>query len=259
MIRAEGIWHHFGIRPVLEDVTLEVAPGELVALMGPNGMGKSTLLSVLAGTLSPWKGFVEVDGVRRRSSPEAELAIRQKVVYLPDDAWLPAERSGREFVLAVGRLYGVDDERLFDHVDRLMNLFHLEGQADAMIRTYSAGQRKKIALASALVSEAPIMLLDEPFSGGLDPSGLLAMKRVLAHLAEREDVTIVIAVPVPQLVEELASRIALIRDGRILAYDSPAAIRQAAGTTGPLEDALEKLLQPKTLEALERYFERRDA
>ena len=86
---------------------------------------------------------------------------------------MPELRTGREFLLAVGRLYDVEDERLFDHVERLMRLFDLESQADQPIRSCSAGQRKKIALGAALVTEAPILVLAEPFSGGLDPSGIL--------------------------------------------------------------------------------------
>ncbi len=166
MIEVVGVTHHYGIRPVLRDVSIEVVPGELVALMGPNGMGKSTLLGVMAGTLSPQRGYVEIDGLRRKSSEADELAIRKKVVYMPDHPWLPASRTGREFLVAVGKLYEIEDFRLFDHVDRLLSLFDLTEKGDAPIASYSTGQQKKISLAAALVTEAPVMLLDEPFRGG---------------------------------------------------------------------------------------------
>ena len=92
-------------------------------------------------------------------------------VYLPDQPWLPAQRTAREFLLAVGRIYDVEDERLMEHVDQLLHLFDLSEQGDSPIRSLSAGQKKKVALCSALVAETPILLLDEPFSGGLDPAG----------------------------------------------------------------------------------------
>ena len=122
-----------------------------------------------------------IDGLKRRGSEEEELAIRKMTVYLPDQPWLPAQQTGREFLLAVGRLYDVEDERLMDHVDQLLDLFDLSEQGDTPIRTLSAGQKKKVALCSALVTEAPVLLLDEPFSGGLDPAGLLTLKRIIQH------------------------------------------------------------------------------
>jgi ABC-type multidrug transport system ATPase subunit len=158
--------------------------------------------------------------------------------------------------LAVGRLYGIDDLRLFDHADRLLRLFDLVAQAEQPIYSYSAGQLKKISLCSALVTEAPYLLLDEPFSGGLDPSGILALKRVLQRLAARDDVTIVMTTPVPELVEELADRIAIIRDGRLAAFDTADGLRRSTGADGPLADVLHRLLNPETLANIDYYFQR---
>jgi len=89
VIEVVGVTQHYGVRPILHDVSLRVAGGELVALMGPNGMGKSTLLSVMAGILSPQKGHVEIDGVRRRSSAEAELHLPRSFGTLLEIAHFP--------------------------------------------------------------------------------------------------------------------------------------------------------------------------
>ena len=112
MIELRDVTQHYGVRPVLKRVSLRIEAGELVVLLGPNGMGKTTMLGVMAGVLSPQQGGVWIDGRPRRGSVEDELEIRRKTVYLPDQPWLPANRTGREFLLAVGRLYEVDDERL---------------------------------------------------------------------------------------------------------------------------------------------------
>jgi ABC-type multidrug transport system ATPase subunit len=255
MIRVVDVTHHYGIRPVLKKINLEVRTGEVVTVVGPNGMGKTTLLGVLAGVLWPHAGHVEFDGVRRRDSVEAERKLRHRIVYLPDQCWLPKMRTGREFILAVGRLYGIDDLRLFNHANRLLRLFDLAEQGDQPIYSYSAGQLKKIALCSALITEAPYLLLDEPFSGGLDPSGILALKRVLQRLAARDDVTIVMTTPVPELVEEIADRIAIIRDGELAAFDTADGLRGLTGTDGPLAEVLQRLLNPETLANIEHYFE----
>jgi ABC-type multidrug transport system ATPase subunit len=146
-----------------------------------------------------------------------------------------------------------------DHVDRLLQLFELARQGDQPIRSYSAGQKKKIALAGALVTEAPILLLDEPFSGGLDPSGILALKGVLEHRTRREDATIVITAPVPELVEELAHRIVILREGRVAAFDTLEGLRRLTGCQGSLAEMLERLIYPETLKNLKHYFERSEA
>lgn len=254
MIRSYGLWHHYGVRPVLRDVSIEIATGELVVLLGPNGMGKSTLLGCLGGVLWPRRGWVEIDGVRRRQSEAEERALRRRVAYLPDDPWMPTARTGREYLLAIGRLYGHDDFRLFDHAHRLLRLFHLEAKGDGTIRSYSTGQRRKLQIAGALISEAPYLLLDEPFSGGLDPAGILAVKRVLQNLAADSRVTIVITTPVPELVEVLAHRVAILRDGRLAHYDTPAGLRSEAGVSGTLDEALQRLIYPESIDAVEDYL-----
>jgi ABC-type multidrug transport system ATPase subunit len=255
MIRVEKLVQHYGVRPVLKEVDLEARSGELVVILGPNGSGKSTLMRVIGGALEPQAGFVEVDGMRRRGSVESELAIRRRLVFLPDHPWLPTHMTGREFLLAAGQLYDVPFARLMEHVDRLLALFDLIKESDWPIRSYSSGQMKKIAVASALVTDVPILILDEPFSGGMDPSGILALRRVLRQLASQDQATIVVTTPVPELVEELADRIAVLSDGRILAFDTVNGLRQQTGCTGSLAEALERLLHPGAPDKVARYLE----
>jgi ABC-type multidrug transport system ATPase subunit len=255
MIEVSHVTHHYGVRPVLRDVSLSVAAGELVALMGPNGMGKSTLVAVMAGLLWPVKGHVEIDGKRRRSSEEAEAAIRQKVVYLPAEPWLPQLRTGRQWLLATGRLYGVDDDRLLPHADSLLDVFDLSEKADSLVSSYSTGQKKKMAMCTALVTDAPIMLLDEPFAGGLDPSAIFALKRILLHHKQKRDRTVVIATPVPELVAELADKVGVIADGRLVAYDTVEAFCRRGGDVVSLEDAYQQIVNPHTLDKFQRYLE----
>lgn len=254
MIDIVQVSHHYGLRPVLRHVNLRVRTGELVSIMGPNGTGKTTLMQVMAGLISPVTGYVEIDGLRRKRTPQEELDIRRKVVYLAADPWLPTSRTGREWLLAVGRLYQVPDERLMDHVPRLLSLFNLEDQGDQRTPAYSTGQRKKLALAAALVTEAPIMLLDEPFAGGLDPSGIMALKRILQHHRERRDFTVVMATPVPELVEELSDRVAILREGRITAFDTLANLRVQAGTAGRLDEVYERIASPSSADKVDQYF-----
>jgi ABC-type multidrug transport system ATPase subunit len=257
MIKIVDLVQHYGIKPVLKNINLEVHPGELLALMGPNGMGKSTLLSVMAGILSPQKGYVEINGVRRRSSVEGEKAIRQQVFVLPDFPWLPPQATGREYIHAIGKIYGIEDEPLMGHAESLLTLFNLKEKADSPIGSYSTGQHKKVAVCAAIASEAPILLLDEPFSGGLDPSALLALKKVMKQLATNDDTTIVLATPVPEIIEEIAHRVAVIRDGELIDVDTPENFRKKNPGAADLQEVLEGVTHSDTLQNLDDYFEER--
>lgn len=255
MIKLNDVTQHYGVRPVLKRINLTIHVGKLVAIIGPNGMGKSTLLSVMAGVLSPQAGTVVIDGQIRKSTVKSELSIRRRSVYLPDKPWLPKNRTGREFLIGVGRLYSIDENELLDHVERLLLVFELEREGDWPIRSYSSGQQKKIALASALITRAPLLLLDEPFSGGLDPSGILALKRILRHLVDREGATVVMTTPVPEIIEELADSIVVLREGEIVAHDTAEGLRRMVQSGGMLDEVIARLIHPKTLDNLAKYFE----
>ncbi|WP_165248995.1 ABC transporter ATP-binding protein [Paludisphaera soli] len=255
MIELRDVTQHYGVRPVIRSVSLRIERGELAVILGPNGMGKSTLLGVMAGVLSPQRGSVHVDGMLRKGDPDEEMAIRRRCVYLPDDLWMPTKLTGREYLLAVGRLYQVDPERVIEHADQLLDLFDLKEKGNSPISGYSAGQNKKIGLCSALITEAPILLLDEPFSGGLDPAGLLTLRKVFQHHARRKNLTIVMTSPVPELVEEIATRIIILQDGQILAQGSLDDLQRLTQCRGSLGDVLERLIFPETTRKLAEYFE----
>src|SRR5947209_988293 len=103
MIELVDVTQHYGVRPVLKRINLRLERGQLAVVVGPNGMGKTTLLAVMAGVLQPQHGYAAIDGIRRRHSVADELAVRRRAVYLPDHPWLPSLRTGREFLLSVGR------------------------------------------------------------------------------------------------------------------------------------------------------------
>jgi ABC-type multidrug transport system ATPase subunit len=255
MINVVDVSHHYGVRPVLTHINFRVPAGQLVAVMGPNGVGKSTLLGIIAGLISPAQGYVEIHGLRRRGSEEAELQIRKQMVFLPDHPWLPEFMTTREWLMAVGQLYDIESGHLMDHINRLLDLFQLTDKGDSPIRTCSNGQKKKVAICGTLVTEAPLLVLDEPFTGGLDPSAILALGRVLKHLAESGDFTVVMASQIPELIEELAHQILVLADTRVAAYDSLDGLRAKTGCSS-LPEVFAEIVHPKTLESIENYFNR---
>lgn len=257
MIELKDVTHYYDFRPAILGLNLRIEGGEIVCLMGPNGVGKTTLLRILAGAVSPLEGTVAIGGKVRRGSISEEREIRKTVAYLADQPWLPAKRSAREFLFAVGRIYDVDPRRLREHVENLLEVFQLVARGDVPIASLSTGERKKVAVASVLVTEAPVLLLDEPFSGGIDPAGILALKTILVDLAARKKSTIVMATPIPEIVEGLGARLAVLRDGRLLAFGTEAELRAAVDARGGLGEVLAKLFFPETKAAVERYLEGR--
>ncbi len=217
MLRAVNLTHHYSITPVLQEVSLDIPAGQCVALLGPNGIGKTTLLGILGGVVAPTFGHVEVNGRQRRESVDDELQIRRECLFLPDDCWLPSDRTGADWLLSVGRVYGIPDQKLFSRAKALIDIFNLDEVALQTLGACSTGQKKKWTLCSALLTDSPILLLDEPFSGGLDPAGILALQRILRHAADSEKRTIVFTTPVPEIVEGTADRLLVLEHGRIAA------------------------------------------
>lgn len=256
MIKVTDISHHYGLRPVLSHIDMEIPAGQVVAVMGPNGVGKTTLLHILAGVLAPAKGRIEINGLGRRADAETEIKIRKQMAFLPDHPWLPEFMTAREWLLAVGELYDIEAERLMDHISRLLNLFQLEEKGESPIRTCSNGQKKKVAICGALVTEAPILVLDEPFTGGLDPAAIIAMSRVLRMLAERNSVTVIMASQIAEMVGPLAHRVAIIDRTKLLAYDTLDGLRALTHCGGSLPEVFEKLVHPQSAEQIEAYFNR---
>lgn len=253
MIQVSDVFHHYGLQPILQDISFKVEAGQTLAIIGPNGTGKTTLLDLIAGLASPAGGTVSINGHVRRSTVEDELAIRRQTVFLPAEPWFPKGITGRDFILGVGEAWGVPIRRLFDHADRLLSVFQMESIADSVISGYSTGQRKKIGLCSALITDTSVLLLDEPFSGGLDPAGITAMKQILKHLTEREDRTVVLTSPVPELVAEVADEVLILNEGTILKHDSVANVIKEAGAA-TLDEALRILIFPETQAELQQYF-----
>jgi ABC-type multidrug transport system ATPase subunit len=254
MLRAFHLTHYYSTQPVLRDVALTIPQGESVALLGPNGTGKTTLLNILGGVLSPTFGHVEVNGLRRRGTINEELSIRRQCVFLPDDCWLPPDRPGADWLLAVGRVYGVPDETLFARARSLIDVFNLDEVSQYCLGDCSTGQKKKWALCSALLTDAKILLLDEPFSGGLDPAGILALQRILRHASHTEGRTIVFTTPVPEIVEGTADRLLVIEKG-IIAADESVAELSGRSDNGSVTGLLQKMFFGTTLSRLESYFE----
>ena len=254
MISVTRVFHHYGLRPTLDNISFAVEAGRTLAIVGPNGSGKTTLMELLAGLASPAEGQVTVNGIERRSTVDNELAIRRQTFFLPASSWFPRNITGRQMLMATGECWQISVRRCFEHIERLLTVFQLGDIADSDVTGYSTGQRKKLSLCSALISQCPILLLDEPFSGGLDPAGITAMKQILQHLTSQEDRTVVLTSPVPELVEEVADEVLILQSGEIVEHAPVSELKKKVGAAS-LDEALRQLIFPETQDELRHYFE----
>jgi ABC-2 type transport system ATP-binding protein len=233
MLALRGIVRSFGDRRAVAGVTFEVVAGEAVLLVGRNGAGKTTLLRIATGFLDPDAGEVIVDGIamaRERARAQARLG------YLPEQAPAPGELTVGEHLYLRARQKGV--ARAAAAVARAVELAGLGEVLRQRIATLSKGFRQRVGLADALLGDPPLVILDEPTSG-MDP---IQVKQLREHLvAAARDRAILVSSHAVADLEPLASRVAVLRAGELVAIDTPGALCRRAGADR-LEAAVVALL-----------------
>jgi Cu-processing system ATP-binding protein len=208
MIAFRAFSKRFGDRVAVDDLTFTVAPGEAVALLGPNGSGKTTTLKGAAGLIRPTSGSVLIGAP---GVDALDPAARSALSFLPQRVSFPESLTGREVVEFYRRLRGVDAH----HAEAALKAAALNGSSARAVGTYSGGMVQRLGLAVALLPLAPVLLLDEP-TAALDPDGLCAFYGVVER---RKSAGQTILFTSHQLgdAERLADRFAVLVDGRLVA------------------------------------------
>jgi iron complex transport system ATP-binding protein len=227
-LQASAVTAGYGRRTVLHGCSLEVARGEVVAIVGPNGAGKSTLLRVLAGLLRPSAGSVRIDGTDIATLARSELARRIAVVPQVFDTLFPF--SVREIV-SLGRtarlgVFGGPSGADRAAVERAIRDLDLVDLASRRIDRLSGGERQRAVLAMALAQEADVLLLDEP-TVHLDPAHQVAMLRLIRELARARGLAVAAVLHDLNLAASMATRLAVLTDGRIVCDSDPNAVLSA--------------------------------
>ncbi|MDE2295560.1 MAG: ATP-binding cassette domain-containing protein [Gammaproteobacteria bacterium] len=236
MIEARGLCKRFGAIDAVREISFVAGDGRITGLLGPNGAGKSTCLRLIGGVLAPDRGEARIDGID--VGGEASAA-RARLGALPHAAGLYGHLTGRENIAYFGALHRIPAARIGREIDRWRERLGMADFLDRPAKSYSQGQRVKVALARALVHEPRNLVLDEP-TNGLDVMAIRALRGVLAEL-RTEGRCILFSSHVMQEVSALCDRIVIIGGGRVLADDTPAALRVRSGTT-TLEEAFLRIL-----------------
>jgi len=221
MLEARGLTKYYSAIPAVRDVTFTLRPGGVLGLLGPNGSGKSTTVSILTGLLEPSSGLVLLDGEDVRDNL---LEYKAKIGYVPEEAVLYSYLTGPEYLSLVGGLRGLPPRRVQEKIDGFLDLFGLQDDAHAPMSAYSKGMRQKILISAALLHDPLVIILDEPNSG-LDVTMALILRRLVQTLA-REGRMVVYSSHVLEIVEQVATDVIILHDGRVVAHDSAAHLRE---------------------------------
>ncbi|MFI6815866.1 ATP-binding cassette domain-containing protein [Nonomuraea sp. NPDC050328] len=216
VVQAEGLTKYYGRRRGLEDLTLEIQPGEIFGYLGPNGAGKTTTLRLLLDVIRPTRGSVRVLGERSR-----DPAVRGRIGYLPGELALEGREKARDYLRFLARIRGgVPVARIDSLAERL------DADLGVPMRKLSKGNKQKVGLIQAFMHEPEFLILDEP-TGGLDP---LVQQEFLAMVREvrASGRTVLMSSHVLAEVESVADRVGIVRDGRLVAVENIAALREKA-------------------------------
>ena len=221
MLALEHVAVRYSGRPVLRDVSFSIGPGEIVAYLGANGAGKTTTMKVVTGLREPEYGRVLFQG---RDVVEDPLGYRRRLGYVPEAAEVYPFLSGREYLLLAGRLRALPETTLERRVDELLELLDLGQHRHQALDSYSKGMRQKVLIGTALLHDPEVLVLDEPLSG-LDVSSVLVMKALLRELATRGR-AILYSTHHLEVAERLCERVLILHEGRVVADDSVANLRE---------------------------------
>jgi ABC-2 type transport system ATP-binding protein len=204
----------------VKSVNFDVARGEVFGLVGPNGAGKSTTIGMLTSTVVPDEGTAYLDGIDVTADPIGARTV-SSVVF--QDPVVDGALTGRANLMLHARLWNVPSSRARERIDALAASFGLADIVHRPVSTYSGGQRRRLEIARALVSEPRVLFLDEP-TVGLDPRIRYELVDVIAGLRQQAGVTVLLTTHYLDEAERLCDRVAVMHGGRIVALDTPAAL-----------------------------------
>jgi len=225
-VRAEGLVRRFGDFTAVDGVDLDIAPGEIYGFLGPNGAGKSTTVRMLCTLSAPTAGRAEVAGFDIVGRPDE---VRLRIGVALQDAALDDKQTGAELLRLQGRLYGLTRHEVEERLRALWELIDIGDAVERPIGTYSGGMKRRLDLAAALVHNPDVLFLDEPTTG-LDPVSRAAVWEEVRRLNTELGMTIFLTTQYLEEADELAHRVGIINDGRIVAEDTPDNLKRSIGT-----------------------------
>ena len=230
MIRVRALTKNYGLLRAVDGLDLDIAQGEFFAFLGPNAAGKTTTIKMLSGLLRPTAGSIEIGGCDLAREPEKAKA---QMAYVPDFPFLYDKLTTAEFMRFVGDVYGMERSAIAANTGELFEKFHLGEYRHELTENLSHGTRQRLVIASALLHEPRVFIIDEPMVG-LDPMHARIVKQEFRDRA-RAGMTVFLSTHQLSVAEELADRIGIIHRGQLIALGTVAELRAKAHENGGLE------------------------
>jgi ABC-2 type transport system ATP-binding protein len=222
-LHVDHLTKKFARQTAVNNLSFEVAPGEIVGFLGPNGAGKSTTMKILTGFLPPTLGFARVAGIDVQLQP---LRAKKHVGYLPEHNPLYTDMFVREYLHFAGRLHGLRGHALRERINQMVKLCGLEEESRKKIEALSKGYRQRVGLAQALLHNPEVLILDEPTTG-LDPNQIIEIRQLIKHIAV--DKTVLFSTHLMQEVQALCNRVVILHRGRCVANSTLGQLVQQSG------------------------------
>jgi ABC-2 type transport system ATP-binding protein len=213
MIELINLSKTYGKLTAVNRVNLTIRQGEVFGFLGPNGAGKTTTIKMMAGLLQPSDGAILIDGHDVRREP---LQAKAVTGFIPDRPYLYEKLTAAEFLRFVAELYGMTGAGR--RINELLELFGLADWADELVENFSHGMKQRLVMASSLLHDPKVLIVDEPMVG-LDPRGARLVRDIFRDLASR-GATIFMSTHTLEIVEKMCSRVAIIHQGSIIAEGS---------------------------------------
>jgi ABC-2 type transport system ATP-binding protein len=229
----------YGRKRAVDNVSLDVRPGELFAFLGPNGAGKTTTIKMMSGLLSPDAGAIEICGCPMSTDA---LVAKAHLAYVPDQPFLYEKLSAREFLRFVAQMYSIPPDLAEQRARALMARLGIDVFADQLAEGYSHGMKQKVVLAAALLHDPAVLIVDEPMVG-LDPAGMRTVKDLFQERA-RDGKTVFMSTHTLDIAESIADRIGIINQGQIVACGTMSELRARAAREHRLEDIFLDVTNP---------------
>jgi ABC-2 type transport system ATP-binding protein len=236
MIRVENLVKTFGTFTAVNDVSFQVAEGEIFAFLGPNGAGKTTTIRMLTTLLKPTSGRIELDGL---NPAVKQNEVRQRFGIVFQDPSLDGELTAWENMEIHGVLYHVPHKLRRQRTEELLEQFELWERRKDRVKTFSGGMKRRLEIARGFLHTPKILFLDEP-TLGLDPQSRNQLWTHVKKVNEAEKVTVMLTTHYMDEADRVAHRVGVIDHGKLVAQGTPQAIKEQTGTA-TLEDAFLKL------------------
>jgi ABC-2 type transport system ATP-binding protein len=215
MLKIVNFTKEYGDKVAVDNISIEVKPGEIFGFIGHNGAGKTTTIKCIVGILSFESGDIYIDGVSIKDEP---IKCKEMMAYIPDNPDIYENLTGIQYLNFVSDIYNVDKDKRRNLIDKYAKEFEIYDNLDSVISSYSHGMKQKLTVISALVHSPKILILDEPFVG-LDPKAQFQLKEIMRDLCNN-GMSIFFSSHALEVVEKLCNRIAIIKKGKIIKIGS---------------------------------------